>query len=427
MSKKLLIQSYKFPPVHIVGAQRLFHFYHFLSPYFSEIKVLTTENQRRFIKDESLFIHSAAVEMLATNDLRTWLLNKGRKGAYLDDKSKESVKNISFATFYHSFPFVYFTGDGGYTYMRKSYKRAVKLIEEEGITHILSSYRPWADHIVCYRLKKKFPHLIWIADFRDLAIDPVRKDIWWPRLQRYYQRRLLKKSDIVTTVSDGLAKRLKPFVSKEIAVVRNGLARLPAGFMTAPISSKFIISYTGSLYPKLQSAELLFQCIRTLLNEGLINITHLELQYAGKDGALWEQWTTKYSLTHLSSNLGLVSLGEAKKLQANCQINLLLSWSAKDYGGIMTAKLADYLYAGRPIIALLNGPADPEFNQLVEATAGGKVYPSQEPDSPEQLRTFLLDAYRTWQFSGALPWQIDSTKLQPYTWIEQVKKLIEKM
>jgi len=170
---------------------------------------------------------------------------------------------------------------------------------------------------------------------------------------------------------------------------------------------------------------MLFSCLRTLVNEGLINLTQIELQYAGKDGDLWQQWTDKHSLTHLSTNHGLVSLAAARKLQTNSQINLLLSWSAKDYGGIMTAKLADYLYVGRPIIAILQGPTDPELNQLIEATGGGKVYPTQDPNSPEQLRTFLLDAYRSWQFSGALPWQINSTKLKPYTWGEQVKKLIE--
>ena len=421
----LLIQAYKYPPVQAPSALRLYQLTRYVASNFEKISIQTSNNAKYFKKDESLVLKELDVFQIKTNDLRAQKGSRKQESLTLSPHQKQALLYRLFAKLYHSFPFVYFTGDGAYTYMRESYKKAVKLIEEEGITHILSSYRPWADHIVCYRLKKKFPHLIWIADFRDLAIDPVRKDVWWPGLQRYYQKRLLKKADIVTTVSNGLAQRLEPFANKKIVVVRNGLAQLPAGFMTAPLSNKFTITYTGSLYPKLQSAALLFECLRALLNDGLINITQLELQYAGKDGLLWEQWTAKYSLSHLSTNLGLVSLNKAKKLQANSQMNLLLSWSAKDYGGIMTAKLADYLYAGRPIIALLNGSADPEFNQLIEATGGGKVYPSDEPDSPEQLRTFLLDAYRTWQFSGALPWQVDSTKLKPYTWAEQVKKLTE--
>lgn len=423
MKKKLLIQSYKFPPVQVVGAQRLFHFYHFLSPFFDDIKVLTTNNQIRFIKDDALIIENADVDVISTKDMRTWMLNRGKKGTYLDAKDRKAIGSLQFTKLYHSFPFVYFTGDGGRTYIRESYKKACRLIQEQEITHILTSFRPWADHIVAYRLKKRFPHLIWIADFRDLAIDPVRKDVWWPWLQNRFQGKILKKADIITTVSDGLAKRLQP-TTKKVVVVRNALAQLPPQMMTAPMTNKFTINYTGSLYPNLQSTEMLFSVLRELINDGQINPARIELNYAGKDGELWQTWASKHTLSYLSNNHGLVAIKTAKSLQTNSQINLLLSWSAQDYGGIMTAKLADYLIAARPIIALVEGPADPELNQLIEATGGGRVFPSHNPDSKQQLRSFLLDAYRTWTFSGALPWQVNTQQLKQYTWTEQIKHLI---
>jgi len=423
--ESLLIQAYKFPPVQAVSVERLSNLHRLFVENAAACWVQTSSNKQYFPKDETLQfnVDHANLQVIKTKDLRTLRGQRGKNIAFLDKNEKKALLYTFFRSLYHAYPFILFTGDGGYTYLRESYRSAVKLIEQEGITHLFSSFRPWADHLVAYRLKKRFPHLIWIADFRDLPVDPVRRDVWWPALQTWWQKRLLKRANIVTTVSDGLARRLRSD-HQQVIVVRNGLASLPNGFLTAPASAHFTITYTGSLYPGLQSAEPLLQLLRELINEGELNPAHLELHYAGKDGALWQEWTTRHTLGYLSTDHGMVSLARAREMQSNSQLNLLLSWSAKDYGGIMTAKLGSYLSAGRPIITLLHGPPDPELTQVVEHTGAGFVYASEEPESPQQLRTFLLHAYRSWAFSGALPWRIDPHKLQPYTWENQMEHLL---
>lgn len=422
-SPKLLIQAYKFPPVQAVSVRRLYYLNKYLCTAFHEVHVQTSSNCSFFPLDETYAVSSPYHYTIPTNDLRTVRAQQGRSAAHLDLHEKTTLLYTQLHPFYHAYPFILFTGDGGRTYIRESVKHASKLIRKEGITHILSSYRPWADHVIAYRLKKRFPKLIWIADFRDLAVDPVRRDIWWPQLQKWWQKRLLQRADILTTVSDGLARQLKPY-HQEVVVLRNGLSELPSGFMTAPSSPRFTITYTGALYPDLQSAAPLFATLRQLLDEGELNPYHLALHYAGKDEIIWEQWLRKYSLGHFNVSHGMLSFAAAEKLQQESQINLLLSWSAQDYGGIMTAKLGSYLTAARPIICLLNGPADQELNQLIEDTGGGFVYPSEDAASAAKLRHFLLDAYRSWVFSGALPWRSNPQQLQPYTWEEQVQHLL---
>ncbi|WP_367392706.1 hypothetical protein [Lewinella sp. LCG006] len=422
-----LLLAYKYPPVSHPGSLRWYHISRQLAKRGIPYSVQTSANQSIFPQDAALSPDaSAPIQRIPTNDLRSWRAGRKEEAAHLPISEKSGKVHTFFRSLYHAYPFVLFTGDGGYTYIRESYRAAVKLIEEEKITHLFSSFRPWADHLVAYRLKKKHPHLVWIADFRDLPVDPVRRDVWWPGLQSWWQKRLLKRANIVTTVSDGLAKRLGRDHQK-VVVVRNGLASLPNGFLTAPASAHFTITYTGSLYPGWQSAEPLLQLLRELINEGELNPAHLELHYAGKDGALWQEWTARHTLSYLSIDHGMVPLARAQAMQSNSQLNLLLSWSAKDYGGIMTAKLGSYLSAGRPIIALLHGPSDPELSQVVQQTGAGFVYASEDPQSNQQLRTFLLHAYRTWAFSGALPWRIDPPQLQAYTWEKQVEFLLNQL
>lgn len=420
---KFLFQAYKFPPVAHPGALRWYQLAQGLERQGIPYLVQTSSNQEFFAQNPAWQHFSERVDFIPTNDYRTWRAQQPGGKVIPSASEKENWRYHLIQALYHAYPFVLFTGDGGRMYICESVRRASQLIEAEGITHLLSSYRPWADHIVAYRLKKRYPHLVWVADFRDLPVDPVRKEVWWPALQRWWQKRLLRQADLVTTVSDGLARHFQKN-NPNVIVVRNGLDRLPSSFLTAPTSSHFTITYTGSLYPGLQSADSLFSVLRALIDDAELNPAHLELHYAGKDGDLWHEWATRHTLGYLTVNHDFVPLERARELQQNSQINLLLSWSAKDYGGIMTAKLGSYLMAGRPVVCLLNGPPDPELNQVVEHTGAGFVYASEDPQSLPQLRTFLLDAYRTWAFSGALPWRIDPRKLQPYTWENQLKKLL---
>lgn len=362
-----------------------------------------------------------------STDLRTCLYRKQKQIPVALPASEHQLPDNRFLLHLRqSFPFLLLLDDGGPFYIRRGYREAVQIIEREGITHLFSSFRPWSDHLLARRLKKRFPQLVWIADFRDLHADPVRRDVWWPALQRWWARRIIRRADVVTTVSEGLADRLRK-LHPRVEVLRNGLTELPSPFPSVVLNRYFSICYTGSLYPALQSADPLLRVLRQLLDEGRINPFHLELVYAGKDGDTWREWTRRHALSHHCRFLGVVPQTEALRLQRESQFNLLLSWSAPGYGGILTAKLYDYIAAGRPILALLSGPGDPELNTLVAATGAGKVYASDEPGTEEELRGFLLSCYETWRYTGALPWQSSPQKLQDYTWQAQVSRLINRL
>lgn len=412
---KALFLTYKAPPINHPGAVRQFY----LAKQFQQngiaVRFQTSANQDIFPQDDSLVLKDVPIDKITTRDLRRF-----QQKATISAGEKDHPVRRFLHRLYHAYPFILFTGDGGRTYIRKSVRAASRLIEQKGITHIFSSYRPWADHVIAYRLKKKYPKVVWIADFRDRAVDPVRKDVWWPSLQRWWQRRVLKRVDIATTVSEGLAQHFREDHST-VLVVRNGMPSMPSGFLTAPTNPHFTISYTGSLYPKLQSAAPLFASLRKLINAGQINPAHLELHYAGKDGEVWQNWARQHCLAYLCVQHDFVSASKAQELQQNSQLNVLLSWSAPGYGGIMTAKLGSYLAAGRPILGLLNGPDDPELRAAVEGTGAGHLFTTS--GASEALEEYLLDLYRTWQFSGAVPWRISPEKLTSYTWPFQLSSL----
>jgi hypothetical protein len=79
-----------------------------------------------------------------------------------------------------------------------------------------------SDHLAAYLLKKKFPHLTWIADFRDLPIEPHYKLQFFPEYHHYIYKKIFSVISVMTTVSQGLSKELQRY-GRTVSPVMNGI------------------------------------------------------------------------------------------------------------------------------------------------------------------------------------------------------------
>lgn len=350
--------------------------------------------------------HGPATEVISISakDLRTATGNQGAAPS----KKKDGFFIGKLLTARQAFPFLLLTDDGGIDYRAQAYRAACAVIDRVGITRIYSSFRPWSDHLIARRLKKKYPDLQWIADFRDHPVDPVRKDVWWPALQTRWGRGVIATADEMWVVSEGQMEQFSGW-HPHIMVRRNALLYLPPA-QTEPATSLFTIVYTGSCYPGLQSLSPLVDALAFLIKKGEIDPNKLQLIYRGKDGDLFQKWTSRLPANSLDIQPNIAPAA-AQKLQKNAQLLLLLNWSAPNYYGVLTAKLWDYLATGRPIIALVNGPIDPELQEIIEGAAAGTVYGEE---NVTHLQQRLLDYYRTWAKEGAITNLVDVEKLKGY-------------
>ena len=400
-AEKILFLANYFPPRPAVAGRRLGHLATWAQQVYTRVFVIRAE--RNFDGRDMPGLHVTA---LPPRDLRALVGGTG-PAQTLPHNSYRRRLSAPLLKLRQSFPFLYLTDDGGPAYRRAAYRRASALIEREGITTIFSSFRPWSDHLIARRLKRAYPQLRWIADFRDLHADPVRCDVWWPALQRWWARRIVAEASEVWGVSEGQVQYLRA-IYPAARVRRNQLVSLPPA-LTAPQTDRFTIVYTGSLYPKLQSIRPLISVLNQLVRSGDIDPHDIELIYRGKDEALWTEWVKPLHPALHCNTRGYVAPAAAHQLQASAQVLLLLNWSAPGYYGVLTAKLYDYLSAGRPILALVNGPDDPELRRIVEGTRAGRVY--ADGMSPD----WLLGCYQSWRESnGTLPWSADLTEMAQY-------------
>ncbi|NRB54311.1 MAG: hypothetical protein HRU41_42075 [Saprospiraceae bacterium] len=424
--KKLLFIAYYAPPAQLTGNIRRYHLLKEFRIHFQQVLLLTSANGRLMRQDPSLEVDDLKIFSVPTIDLRrlyVLLKKKSQKSPTLSTRFKSSTTFLAFRKISESFPFNLLLDDGGCSYIWNAYYKAKALIKQQQIEYIFTSYRPTADLVVGMLLKREFPELTWIADFRDLPVDPIRKNTLFPKLQHSWYRHLLQRADLLTTVSYGLAHNLRAYSSK-FHVLPNAVPLISAEVL--PANTKFTITYTGSIYPKLQNGNLLFQAISLLQAQKIINPDTFQLVYAGKDSEAWTRWVRKHKVGQFSVDKGLIPYRSAIRLQQESHINWMLTWSSNNSQGILTAKSGNYLAARRPILALVNGPRDMELEDRISVSPSSLVLYTKERQVGRKLLAYLKQAIQAWQRGKPTePQNTIQQDLYSSSWTHEVDKLLQ--
>lgn len=407
--KNILFIYYKFAPIKGIGTLRNVKFYHSLKKVARKVFVATTSN-RHFLPQDNYRYEEKDVIEIPTFDFRTiYHYLTGEEGSLIVSRDstpyrwlpqwKERFKKSIIARYFD---------EGGSYFVHQGMKRCSAVIEREKIDIIISSYLPYDAHKLAYQLKKKYPDIYWIADYRDFFSDPMLRSSPGFSQRQGKHTKLLALADEVTTVSRGLSARLDPF-HPGVRVVRNGISQSLASSEPLPKYSLFTIAYTGSIYPGAQDGTLLARGLQELEEEGLIKKNHIQFLNAGKDGLYWKKLLEKYGLGDILVNKGIIPHEQSLHIQRKSHLNVLLSWASEDVSGILTGKLFEYLAAGPPILAVVNGSFDPELNELISQPGRGTVF-YQSDIGLQKLKTFLLNEYQTWEAEKQQTFPLHSAK-----------------
>lgn len=419
----LLMIAYKYPPVKAIGSLRNYNVSLAFSSFFDSVQVVTTANRRVLPRQELPEKNDVAIHVARTLDTKTiWQWVNGHKRA--SSVSVKSWKSAWMQVVYRirdSFPMNLFLNEGGFVYIAHAFILGARLIRQGGISHVYSSFRPFADHVVAYLLKRRFPELTWIADFRDLPVDPNKQNVIWPAFQDWIYRRMLRHASVAVTVSKGYGEYLKRY-GCPVVVLRNGIGSwLKDGPAPAAENKAFAITYTGSIYPEYQHAALALEALGELMEEGKIDRKRVRLRYLGNDPAIWQDWMKQYALEDIQENHGPQPLEFALNAQRDSCINLLLSWSGPVVSGVLTGKLYEYLHARRPILAMVQGTADRELEEILSSTwAGAVAY--HRPEYKEPVKAFIWREYQNWTIGLETEFRLNEEALKAYTWADQTRQ-----
>jgi hypothetical protein len=389
---RFLFFLYYYPPTPGTAARRNFGISSFISHLVSSSFIFTSTKVPSAKPSEG----HVTIETLPTFDYRYFLRHRTKDGALPEHKKKSKSAQFMIRLI-NSYPINIIAGEGGLIYLLYAIRKGGSIIRKEKITHLYSSYRPFTDHYVAYWLKRNHPHLVWIADFRDLMIDTHYHHILFPDKHHALYKWIFSKAELLTTVSDGLAQHLRTY-NPNVLTLRNGIQNefaIPKSVHT----SLFSIVYTGSMFLDKRNAEPLFQALKELIEEGKIERTNLQLIYAGKDGLLWNHLASKYNFEPLLTDMGIITGEAATAIQMKACINVLLTISSDTLQGVLTGKMIEYIEAGSPVLAIIVNQNDPEIQLILRELEIGDSF-SDQPSDLNDIKDFILAKYLEWKQTG---------------------------
>jgi hypothetical protein len=174
-----------------------------------------------------------------------------------------------------------------------------------------------------------------------------------------------------------------------------------------PLSPRFELVYTGTMYESKQDPTPLFDALAALYQAGSIGPANFRLRMVGWYLQEAERQARERGLAELVQTQPAVPRAEAIQLTRHATAQVFFGWTDGTDSGRYSAKVFEYLAAGRPILAV--GPGRDVACRLIEES-GGVVARTRE-----EVTTVLGRWLAEHQATGTLAAAIDRSRLAPFS------------
>ena len=165
------------------------------------------------------------------------------------------------------------------------------------------------------------------------------------------EKKFHKNANLITTVSDPWNNTLTLTTSTTVKTIYNGY--FPEDFdelqnRERNKSNTYTIVYSGNIhYP--QDPTPLFAAVSQIKNKDISLYNRIRIQFAGKTSNV-SGIAKKYGVSEIYEYLGFISRKKSLQLQYDASVVLFMdSWNVE---GMLPAKIFEYFYLSRKIIAL---------------------------------------------------------------------------
>jgi glycosyltransferase involved in cell wall biosynthesis len=397
---RLLIVSYWFPPTGGIPVQRMLSLARYLPQYGIEVHVLTPRNPPAPQLDPSLLklippgvtIHRTFTPMPPSKLRRAiWKLLSPRAKA---GTGKPVEARKSGGGGWKSWPSNIvrrlLSPDPEVVWTPFARRKARQIVKRYGIDTVMVSAPPFSSFLVGNWLKREFPHLRMVADFRDdwlhffLATFDFQKSSHIRRQAEVMERETVENSDRVVLVTNswvnGMRGRYPDVPPEKFACIANGFDPAAfAGFQARPHrQAGFVVAYIGTVYsttspkPYLEALDALPEEVRGMVETRFVG------RITDEERPLLENRKSSIKA------LGFMPQKEALRHAEEADF-LLLTMTDPDAA---TGKIYEYLATGKPILAI--APAGGEVDLIIRETRAGWCV---SPDDPAAVQSLLMQAF----------------------------------
>ena len=290
----------------------------------------------------------------------------------------------------------FFIPDARKFWIKPSGRFLEKWLGDNPVDVMITNGTPHSCHLIGLWLKRKYPELPWLADFRDpwTNIDYFSQLTLVPRALARHQemeRAVMRTADAVTTVSWAWQRDFEEISGrKNVHVVTNGYIPEQYAEPVRP-DEGFTVYHTGVM-GKDRNYPALWRAFRRLLDEEDGFAHDFRLVLIGEvDGVPLGALHDHGLGNHLERIDFLPHEQTIRRIRGGALLLLLIN-QADDAPGRLPSKLYEYLGARRPVVAL--SPLRGDAARILEETGAGKLFLANEE---EALLDYLRERYRAWR------------------------------
>jgi glycosyltransferase involved in cell wall biosynthesis len=414
MKRKILIITYYWTPSGGSGVQRWLKFVKYLPSFGWQPVVLTVDEKKANYPQIDTSLEAevpTSVQVERTDSFE--ILNWYKKTSVEKNVPFGNLKDKKYNSFFQKLSrFIrgnFLLPDPRRGWNKYAYKKACKLIEKEDINYIVTTSPPHSTQLIGLRLKKKYPNLRWIADFRDPWTDIHYYKMLYStkiaqKINKNYERKVLEKTDQIIVTCEATKN---VFISKsekispdKIAVITNGFDENDFTGIKPNILPKFTITYIGILYNVSDLTSLLTAFSKLFDKENCL------LRFVGQSSTVIASEIARYGLENQTELLPQMSHAEAIQLMIDTSVLVLLTPNESDEAAFLPGKLFEYLSARRPILCLASPNND--IRHIIADCNAGQSFDYHED---EDILRFLEKQYSEWE-NGKISQLTDSAYLQ---------------
>ena len=414
--KNILIVAYFYPPLGGAGVQRTLKFAKYMEKFGYNVNVLTVNDEKGTIKDESLKLESThGIKVFRAVQRENFIVNAilNKNVTYVKtvkiDNKEEMVKESCEITlkskvkrkikkyllnFYRNM----YIPDDKISWKNDAVDLGMKIIKEEKIDIIYSTSAPYTGHLIALELKQK-SNIPWIADFRDqwVANPFVDYTTYAKRKNEKMEKAVIENSDAVISVSkpiiDDFIGRYKNQKSDKFKVITNGYDEEDFNdYNMDKITPKYVITHNGTLYGKRSPKNFLI-AIDRLIEGKKIKHAELTIRFVGQIGKDAQE-DIKFFLAKYENVIEFISYlphKESLKKLEDSSAALLIIEAGEGSDGIYTGKIFEYIRSGRNVIGIVpNGVAK---DLILDTNTGFCCH----PEKIDEIEAAIYKSYSVWK------------------------------
>jgi glycosyltransferase involved in cell wall biosynthesis len=283
------------------------------------------------------------------------------------------------------------------------------LKENPDVNKVLISGNPFEQFYFGYKLKKAFPEISWIADYRDDWTTSEVVNVTFRSFHRHFEKKWVGTASCFTTISPYYQSKISNLVKIPGHTIYNGFDKLIENTHKSSPDS-LVITYNGTLY-ETQNIEIFLEGLKLF-----INVNPDKKITFNMPGILFDQKQANRVLKCMEgyeSHLFMTDrISKEEVIEIQKKSDLLVMIAHTNIKGVTSSKIFEYISLQRPFIVC---PNDHDVLEEIAIKSGVGVV----LDSQQQVVEYLINEIH---YNSLKP---DREKLNQFGIMRQVDRLGE--